>query len=138
MKSKKEGPKNVTTKKAPKKVIVLDTASLSYAQEDEEDILKFESDVQVYDDIEQPKDENKEFHVVFVHVVESSKENKSGGVTLVTSSVGEEVVFFSFFLITVGEEVVAAKEEEERLMNEENSEEKIEEKKGKENKSETD
>ncbi|KAF3487004.1 hypothetical protein F2Q69_00056353 [Brassica cretica] len=109
LKSKKEGPEHVAEKKAPEKEIALDTASLSSAQEDEEEILKAESDVQVAEDVEEPKNEkeNEEVHVEVVHVDTSvAKENER-----------EE-------------------EEEERLIDEHISEEKIEEEKEKEDKGE--
>ncbi|KAF8099922.1 hypothetical protein N665_0235s0022 [Sinapis alba] len=124
LKSKKEGSENVVEKKAPEKEIALDTASLSSAQEDEEETLKVESDAQVDDDIEEPKEEmeNKEVHVEVVH---AGEENESGGLTLV-APVEEDIV--------VSKE--NEKEEEERLINEHNSEEKIEENKEQENKQE--
>ncbi|CAN7045803.1 unnamed protein product [Brassica rapa subsp. trilocularis] len=84
LKSKKESHEDVTGKKAPEKEIALDTASLSSTQEDEEKTLKVESDVQVGDDIEQPKDEeeNKEVHVAVVHDYEAGEENNFDGPTL--------------------------------------------------------
>ena len=72
--SKKEAPENLTAKKTPEKEIALDTASLSSAQEDEEEILKVESGVQVVDDIEESRvKENKEVHVEALHGDESSE-----------------------------------------------------------------
>ncbi|CAN6854169.1 unnamed protein product [Brassica oleracea var. botrytis] len=57
--------------------IALDTASLSSAQEDEEEILKVESGVQVVDDIEESRvQENKEVHVEALHGDESEVKMK--------------------------------------------------------------
>ncbi|KAJ4900527.1 calmodulin-binding protein-related [Raphanus sativus] len=127
LKSKKEG----SEKKAPEKEIALDTASLSSAQEDEEEIPKVESDVQVADDIEEAKDEkeNKEVHVEVVHGDASGEENENDGSTLVAPVV-EDIV------VVVAKENEREEEEEEILVNEHNSEEKIEEKKEQENKGE--
>ncbi|CAN7080497.1 unnamed protein product [Brassica oleracea var. botrytis] len=131
LKSKKEGPEHVAEKKAAEKEIALDTASLSSAQEDEEEILKAESDVQVAEDVEEPKNEkeNEEVHVEVVHVDTSGEENESSGSTLVVPVV-EDIV------VDVAKENEREEEEEERLINEHISEEKIEEEKEKEDKGE--
>ena len=88
--SKKKAPENLTAKKTPEKEIALDNASLSSAQEDEEEILKVESGVQVVDDIEEilkvesgvqvvddieesRVKENKEVHVEDLHGDESGE-----------------------------------------------------------------
>ncbi|CAH8324915.1 unnamed protein product [Eruca vesicaria subsp. sativa] len=125
LKSKKKVPEHVAEKNAPEKEISLDTASLSSAQEDEEEVVKVERDVQVAEDIEEPKEEkekeNEEVGVEVVHADVSGEENESGGSTLVAP---------------VEEDIVVAKEEEEEriLINEHNSEEKVEEEKEQENK----
>ncbi|CAH8342988.1 unnamed protein product [Eruca vesicaria subsp. sativa] len=126
LKSKKKVPEHVAEKNAPEKEISLDTASLSSAQEDEEEVVKVERDVQVAEDVEEPKEEkeNEKVGVEVVHADVSGEENESGGSTLVAP---------------VEEDIVVAKEnekeEEERiLINEHNSEEKVEEEKEQENK----
>ena len=126
LKSKKEGSENVAGKKALEKEIVLDTASLSSAQEDEEEIPKDESDTQVAGDIEEPKEEkeNKKANVEVVHGDTSGEENEIAGSTLV-APVEEDIV--------VVKEKEKEGEEEERLTNEHNSGEKIEERKEQEN-----
>ncbi|WZZ84920.1 hypothetical protein YC2023_113499 [Brassica napus] len=124
--SKKEAPENLTAKKTPEKEIALDTASLSSAQEDEEEILKVESGVQVVDDIEESRvQENKEVHVEALHGDESG--NVSGEPTFVGSDVGEGIV-----VAKENENEEKEQEEEERLINEDNFK-KIEENKEKEN-----
>ncbi|XP_024007438.1 DNA ligase 1 isoform X1 [Eutrema salsugineum] len=122
LKSKKESSENVTAKKASEKEIFLDTASMSSAHEDEEEIVKVEADVQVSDDIEKPKDEkeNKEVQVEVVHVDESGDENERGGPTTVAPPVREDIV--------VAKENEKEEEEEERLINiEDKNEGKLEE-----------
>nr|VDC58671.1 unnamed protein product [Brassica rapa] len=58
--------------------IALDTASLSSAQVDEEEILKVESGVQVVDGIEESRvKENKEVHVEALHGDESVDEDET-------------------------------------------------------------
>ncbi|RID59470.1 hypothetical protein BRARA_F02696 [Brassica rapa] len=125
LKSKKEGPEHVAEKKAPEKEIALDTASLSSAQEDEDEILKVESDAQVAEDVEEPKEEkeNKEVHVEVVHVDTSGEENESSGSTLAVPVV-EDIV------VVVAKENEREDEEEERVINEHISEEKEQEDKG--------
>ncbi|CAF2088956.1 glutamic acid-rich protein [Brassica rapa] len=132
LKSKKEGPEHVAEKKAPEKEIALDTASLSSAQEDEEEILKVESDAQVAEDVEEPKEEkeNKEVHVEVVHVDTSGEENESSGSTLVVPVVEDIVV------VVAKENEREEEEKEERVINEHISEEKIEEQKEQEDKGE--
>ncbi|CAA7023270.1 unnamed protein product [Microthlaspi erraticum] len=131
LKSRKEDSTKVGgTKKSSEKEIPLDTASLSSAQEDEEEILKVESDVHVADEIEEPKEEkeNKEVQVEFVQADESGEENERGGPTTVA-------------LPVVGEDCIAVnkedeKEEEEKektLINEDKTEEIIEETKEQDN-----
>uniref|UniRef100_A0A1J3EYT6 Calmodulin-binding domain-containing protein n=1 Tax=Noccaea caerulescens TaxID=107243 RepID=A0A1J3EYT6_NOCCA len=127
LKSKKEGSANVKTKKASEKEIALDTASLSSAQEDEEEILKIESDVQVAelaDDIEEPKDkkENKEVHVEVVEAYESGGDNESSGPTTVVFPVGEDCI-----AVNKEDEKEEEEKEEDILINEDKIEEKIEE-----------
>ncbi|CAN7024848.1 unnamed protein product [Brassica rapa subsp. trilocularis] len=131
LKSKKEGPEHVAEKKAPEKEIALDTASLSSAQEDEDEILKVESDAQVAEDVEEPKEEkeNKEVHVEVVHVDTSGEENESSGSTLAVPVV-EDIV------VVVAKENEREDEEEERVINEHISEEKTEEEKEQEDKGE--
>ncbi|KAL0842909.1 hypothetical protein Bca101_016154 [Brassica carinata] len=128
-KSKKEGSENVPKKPLGKEIAPESSSPVAPADKDEEELAKVETDVQVSDHIEEPKEKDKE---QVAQPEESGEEKETGPVEDASK---EEVVQ----PVESGEEKetglvdVSKEEEKEELINEDKTEEQTEERKEPEN-----